>query len=814
MKITRVKIDVAVHFSRALALLILTLLAALPLRCGAAPFATPSAAGPGTIPGIRMAICNSAVITGKVRHVSLSGNDGAADGSATHPYRTLYRAVQETVSNDTILVHGGTYQEPNEIRLRIPGVTIRSQPGEWAIIDRTTRGEWDSGIYFYVGSDYGVLTCIEVTGGFYVVSTETKWDWGDPNDRAGASHIRIENTRLHGSYADVIKIKPNSDDILIRYNEIFTSGVGQPSNDCNAEGIDNVNGDRTLVAYNHIHDICSTGVYLKGGATDGVVEYNLIERTGAAGILLGFDTSPEYFDTTVNPEYYENIGGIARYNLIRNPGWAGIGFYASKDAQAYRNTILNAAAVYHSPIYFGISYQDWEPTAGRPPNRNPSISKNVVVSQSVSRDPALIEIRYSNDLGGLSALNGNPRMSDNCYYRLAGAAAFRDQRTNWNGNLVAWQAHIQGDAGTYEGDPQLDANDQPRNPACAGRGYTWSDGPIVTTYTLSISKTGGNGTVTSNPAGIHCGTTCAAAFNNGVSAILTARADAGYRATGWSGDCNSTTTTCTVTMSADRSVTALFATLSNTLTVVKTGSGAGRVTGPGINCGVDCSETYPLNTQTTLTATAAAGAIFAGWTGCAANPTPLQCTVTMNAAKSVSAQFNSTTTGKTALTLYKGGPGLGAVNSFPPNLNCGPTCNTGIAYFAIGASITLTAMPATGSTFVKWTDCAPIATNPRQCTTTLNTGKVVIATFTRPVLTVRKVGSGLVVTPASTPGGIFCGADCTEPYNLNTPVTLVAIPAIGYRFNGWSDCTADATYPMMCRVTMNQARTATATFVK
>ncbi|MFZ4791303.1 MAG: DUF1565 domain-containing protein [Candidatus Competibacteraceae bacterium] len=109
-----------------LALLILTLLAALPLRGGAAPFATPSAAGPGTIPGIRMAICNSAVITGKVRHVSLSGNDGAADGSATHPYRTLYRAVQETVSNDTILVHGGTYQEPNEIRLRVPGVTIRS----------------------------------------------------------------------------------------------------------------------------------------------------------------------------------------------------------------------------------------------------------------------------------------------------------------------------------------------------------------------------------------------------------------------------------------------------------------------------------------------------------------------------------------------------------------------------------------------------------------------------------------------------------------------------------------------------------------
>jgi hypothetical protein len=487
------RVPIAPHFSPAPVLLILTLLTALPLKSHALSFETQAEPEPGPRPGIRMELCHSAVITGKVRHVSLSGNDETADGSADRPYRTLHRAVQDVVSNDTVLVHGGVYQEPNEIRLRVPGVTLRSYPGEWAIIDRTTRGEWDSGIYFYVGSDYGALTCIEVIGGFYVVSTETQWDWGDPNDRSGASHLRIENTRLHGSFADVIKIKPNSDDIRIRYNEIFNSGVGQPEDDCNAEGIDNVNGDRTLVAYNHIHDICSTGVYLKGGATDGVIEYNLIEQTGGAGILLGFDTSPEYFDTAVNPDDYENIRGIARYNLVRDTGWAGIGFYAAKDAQAYRNTILNAAAIYHSPVYFGISYQDWEPEAGRPPNLNPSFRQNIVVSRAVARDPALVDIRYAaNDLGGLSALEGNPTMSDNCYDRQAGAAEFRDQRTGWSGDLRAWQAHIQGDQGTYEGDPQLDAHNQPLNPACAERGYTWIDQgedpatTLITHYYVSI----------------------------------------------------------------------------------------------------------------------------------------------------------------------------------------------------------------------------------------------------------------------------------------------------------------------------------------
>lgn len=479
MKASGIKLAVASHRTRTPALLMFALLAATLLSGNTYSRETQAANGPEPKPGIRMEICNNAIVTGNVRHVALSGNDATGDGSAAHPYRTLYRAVRDAVSNDTILVHGGTYQEPNEIRPRVPGVTIRSQPGEWAIIDRTQRDEEDSGIYFDVGSDYGVLTCIEVIGGYYVVSTETKWDWGDPNDRSGTSHLRIENTRLHGSYADVVKIKPNSDDILIRYNEIYGSGLGQPSNDCNAEGIDNVNGDRTLVAYNHIHDICSTGVYLKGGATDGVIEYNLVERTGGAGILLGFDTSPEYFDTTVNPEYYENIRGIARYNLVRDTGWAGIGFYASKDAQAYRNTILDAATIYHSPAYFGISYQDWDANAGRPPNLHPSFRRNIVVSPSVARDPALVDIRYAAyDLGGLSALVGNPDMADNCYYRQAGAAVFGDQRTDWSGDLATWQAHIQGDQGSYEGDPQLDANGQSLNPACAGRGYTWTSAAL------------------------------------------------------------------------------------------------------------------------------------------------------------------------------------------------------------------------------------------------------------------------------------------------------------------------------------------------
>ncbi|MEO8460707.1 MAG: hypothetical protein ABI451_09275, partial [Dokdonella sp.] len=85
-----------------------------------------------------------------------------------------------------------------------------------------------------------------------------------------------------------------------------------------------------------------------------------------------------------------------------------------------------------------------------------------------------------------------------------------------------------------------------------------SFGDIPTTYALSVAKAGsGSGTVTSNPAGISCGSTCTANFFSGNSVTLTATPASGSTFTGWSGSCTGTGT-CTVAMTAARSVTASF----------------------------------------------------------------------------------------------------------------------------------------------------------------------------------------------------------------------------------------------------------------
>ncbi|KJU86467.1 protein containing DUF1566 [Candidatus Magnetobacterium bavaricum] len=100
--------------------------------------------------------------------------------------------------------------------------------------------------------------------------------------------------------------------------------------------------------------------------------------------------------------------------------------------------------------------------------------------------------------------------------------------------------------------------------------YVWPvrSGHVDNLVNLAISKAGtGSGTVTSSPAGINCGSTCSASFYPDTSVTLTATADSGSTFTGWSVDCTGTSSTCPVTMSAAKNVTATFATVAPTATV-------------------------------------------------------------------------------------------------------------------------------------------------------------------------------------------------------------------------------------------------------
>jgi hypothetical protein len=119
-----------------------------------------------------------------------------------------------------------------------------------------------------------------------------------------------------------------------------------------------------------------------------------------------------------------------------------------------------------------------------------------------------------------------------------------------------------------------------------------------------------------------------------------AAADSSF--SGWSGACSGASATCTLVMSDDLTVAASF-TLNPVLTVVKAGGGGGSVrSGPaGIDCAAACSgqqATYAPGATVTLTAIAAAGSTFAGWSdGSCAGATA--CTFALDVARTLTATF-------------------------------------------------------------------------------------------------------------------------------------------------------------------------------
>jgi RHS repeat-associated protein/uncharacterized repeat protein (TIGR02543 family) len=280
------------------------------------------------------------------------------------------------------------------------------------------------------------------------------------------------------------------------------------------------------------------------------------------------------------------------------------------------------------------------------------------------------------------------------------------------------------------------------------------------TAVLKVTQAGtGEAMIMSTPSGIDCGDTCRAEFNRNSQVTLSATAEAGSTFKRWGGACHGTAPTCTVTLKEAQHVTAIIDRLPITLNVSKTGSGTGTVTSApaGIDCGATCSASFPQK-----------------WAAHQNN------------------EFRKE----------------GKAGEEDLQQNHGDDDEDGSAHKP-AVLVTLTATPATGSTFDVWTGgCTGSAST---CTVTMDQSQTVTARFTLipETLTTTKTGNG-AGTISSLQTGIDCGITCSAVYDWGTSVTLAATPATGSTFTGWSGgCTGtEAT----CTVTMDQLQAVNADF--
>jgi uncharacterized repeat protein (TIGR02543 family) len=334
----------------------------------------------------------------------------------------------------------------------------------------------------------------------------------------------------------------------------------------------------------------------------------------------------------------------------------------------------------------------------------------------------------------------------------------------------------------------------------------------ATTFPLSVTVTG-DGTVTGG--GITCGTggsVCSANETAGSTVTLTATGDGGATHT-WGGACSGTAATCSVTMSSAQSVTATFSTGSSTVgpgTVPAPVASGGTVAGDGIDCGSSgtaCTSTVLTGSTLTVLETPDTGFVFNGWGG-ACSDKNVACTIEMSDDRSLSASWSeSSSNTPTVLTVTISGNGTveGA------GLDCtGPATCT--ASTAADTTVTLEATPKDGNVFTGWSGTNSCTGTGSTCTLTMDVDRAVTATFTPAIqLAVGVMGNGNV---SGGLGAINCGNGaeiCSANFALNSTQTLIATPATGATFTGWTGaCGGTAT---TCTVAMSASRSVNATFI-
>jgi uncharacterized repeat protein (TIGR02543 family) len=384
-----------------------------------------------------------------------------------------------------------------------------------------------------------------------------------------------------------------------------------------------------------------------------------------------------------------------------------------------------------------------------------------------------------------------------------------------------------------------------------GRRVAWLAAGLVIALALGVGSAGGHSLVTktvtvvvmgkgrvkSSPNGIKCGDgdkQCFSAFTSGGTITLTASNTAsGWTFESWNdqtpggmaGGCNlDTTSTCDITGTEDHVVTANFVKSSGTSTSTLTVSfndpalgGTGTVTGPfqqhdsgnTIDCGSEpntfCSWTVVTGSTLTVFETPNGGDIFSGWAG-DCDGTGIACTVEMNGNRTVNATFAESSAATTTLTVSISGNG--SVKG--GNVDCsGPSTCTETE--PVNETVTLTATPKDGYVFTGWTGTASCSGTGPTCTVTMDVARTVTATFTAAVqLTVEVSGNGNV---SNALGAINCGNGaivCSASLAVGTTVTLIATPATGATFAGWTGaCGGTGT---TCTVSMTASRSVTATF--
>ncbi|MFH1111934.1 MAG: hypothetical protein V1712_02590 [Patescibacteria group bacterium] len=282
------------------------------------------------------------------------------------------------------------------------------------------------------------------------------------------------------------------------------------------------------------------------------------------------------------------------------------------------------------------------------------------------------------------------------------------------------------------------------------------DRPILPSYyTLKVAKIG-SGVVTSADGKINCvdnavDSGCSATYKHGTAVTLTASPAKGFAFGSWSSNCQTTPGTvpvCTITLVSNQTVTATFKSLAPIVTTQPANvyglyaNLKGTVNPNGFNTlawfrlsAVNPGSVPPSKCDDTFGGRLPGGTvgipvgsgnlaveIMTSVTDLRYSTTYYYCAIAQNIYGISLGQLLSFTTPPLKVTLVVKKVGGGTITSSPQGIDCGNYCS---ALFPAGTTVTLTATPAVGYKFSKWsTNCVPTPISANTCAITLRSDTI------------------------------------------------------------------------------------------
>ncbi|MET0340468.1 MAG: hypothetical protein ABW252_05670 [Polyangiales bacterium] len=309
-------------------------------------------------------------------------------------------------------------------------------------------------------------------------------------------------------------------------------------------------------------------------------------------------------------------------------------------------------------------------------------------------------------------------------------------------------------------------------------------------YTVTSSVTppaSGAVAATSFSEGASCtGGSCSVSFGGAVRLVATE--SAGFAFTGWSGCSTSNGLVLTLDpVRTNQTCIANFTRVALTATVISGAGGSVEVVAAadGATCG-GSSCTFPFGGGSiTLRATPAAGYVFGAWSDCSSSTDATLVLAQLTQNVNCQANFTAQRASVTGVMGPSSPPNSGTLvaRSTGPGASCsGAGCTVDF-----GATVELTAMPATGFRFAGWTGCTtsgmasialPNVSSNLTCTATFERDRFAVRGRAMPAM------GGTIAATSTAPGAACSGSECA--LNQGDSVTLTALPAASFGFMGWS----------------------------